>query len=337
MRERLRTVALLAALCLAAPGARAACTARAAPGDDLQAAIDALPQDRRPATLCLAAGEYRLRGLVAIGRDHLRLRGAGAATVLRMQDGVAQPLLVIGDAEHEQPQRSVRDVVVERLKLVGAPAAQEFMPERPWLGNSAVVVRGGEHIVLRRLETAACRSACILTERDTREVTITGSRIRGAVWDGVSFNRTAHVRLVGNDIGGNTAAGITAEHLEDSEIRGNTIDDNGSVGVYLSDSLRNRFTGNTLRGNRKAGVFLACAVRFREPQPVQCWDRSMSAGNVFEGNRLERNEYGYAIGADDFANCKAPDWQPNLWRGNRSDAPNFDAQPERFGRCTRTS
>lgn len=332
----LRRYAAGVLLCAMSPGAFAACTTRLAAGAGLQQAFNALPADGKPATLCLAAGEYRLQRLVAIRRDHLLLRGAGDATMLRMQDGVAQSLLVVvvGDELNEQPARTVRDVSIEKLRLVGAAAEHEFMPERPWLSNSGIIVRGGENIRLRALSLSACRSACILTERGSRQVTIDNNRVSGAVWDGVSFNRSAGIRLGNNDIRGNVAAGITAEHLEDSEIRGNIVSGNGSVGIYLSDSLRNRFVGNTVSDNLKAAIFLTCAVRFRKPQPVQCWDNSMSQGNVFERNELTLNPYGYTVGADDAANCAKPQWQANIWRDNRSDAPNLDPQPERFGRRT---
>lgn len=338
--KNFRGAALCAAaflLWMAAPSARAACTASVRPGADLQKAIDALPATGKRATLCLAAGDYPLRGQITIDRDHLTLRGAGDATVLRMQAGVAQPMLVIGDAQNEWPDRVVADVTIEKMRLIGAATEHEFMPDRGWLSNSNIVVRRGQQIMLRKLTLTTCRSACVLTERDTRDVTLQDSRISGAVWDGVSFNRSAQIHLLDNDIGGNAAAGMTTEHLEDSEIRGNTLHDNGSHGIYLSDSLRNQFSENRIRDNHLAGVFLTCSVRYRDPQPVLCWDNSMSQGNVFEHNHLTHNEYGYAAGPDPAANCAKPEWLPNIWRDNDSDAPNLDPQPERFGTCTRPS
>jgi parallel beta-helix repeat protein len=324
-------------LSVVSSGAWAACTARIKPGADLQQAIDALPANGRPGVLCLAAGEYPLHRHVVIHRDHVVLRGAGARTVLRLQAGVAEPMVVIGDAQNEWPDRVISDVTVENMTLIGAAADHEFMPGRAWLSNSNIVVRRGEHITLRKLTLTTCRSACVLTERDTRDVMIANNHISGAVWDGVSFNRSSQIHLIDNDIGGNTAAGMTTEHLEDSEIRGNTIHDNGSHGIYLADSLRNHFSDNTIHDNGYAGVFLTCSVRFHEPQPVLCWDNSMSQGNRFTDNRFLRNRYGYAAGPDPAADCAKPEWQPNVWTRNDSDAPNLDPQAERFGICTRPS
>lgn len=326
---------LVLALLLPAPAFALGCDATLKPGADLQAAIDRLPGNGKPVTLCLKAGEYRLQKLIAIERDSLTLRGAGSKTVLKMADGVAQPVLVIGDYRNQQPQREIRGVRIEKLAIVGAAAAQEFMPELPYLSNSGIVVRRGRDIRLSELQLRQCRSACILSEHDSRELTIAGNDISGAVWDGVSFNRSAQITLSGNTIHGNVAAGITTEHLEDSQIRDNRIEANGSHGVYLSDSLHNRFENNRFTGNRQAGIFITCSVRHHDPAAVLCWDNSMSQGNVFERNRFERNPYSYAVGADDAANCRDPGWQPNFWRDNHADSPSLDPQPERFGLCMR--
>lgn len=316
------------------PAVAFGCDRKLAPGTDLQAAIDRIPANGKPFTLCLKAGEYALRKLVAIQRDGVTLRGAGPATVLRMAEGIAQPVLVIGDYTQQVPRREIRGVRIDKLTIVGAAsAAHEFMPELPYLSNSAIVIRRGRDIHVSELTLSQCRSACVLSEHDSQDITIERNQISAAVWDGVSFNRSGRIRLIGNEIRDNVAAGITTEHLRDSEIRDNLVERNGSHGMYLSDSLHNRFENNRFIANRQAGVFLTCAVRFREPDPVLCWDRSMSQDNVFERNRFEKNPFSYAVGMDSAANCASPDFKPNFWRDNTADAPSIDPQPERFGRC----
>ncbi len=312
--------------------ARPACSVHAAPGDDLQAVIDGMAADSKPAAVCLAAGEYTLQRLLSIRRDGLVLRGQGPSTVLRMRDGVQQPLLVIGDYENEEPAQAIHGVAVEDLQLVGGKAEHEFMPERPYLSNSAVVVRGGRDIRLSGLQASHCRSACLLSERDTQGLSITDSDVSGAAWDGVSFNRSARVTMRGNHVHDNAAAGITTEHLEDSDIRDNVLERNGSQGLYLSDSRGNRFIGNRFAGNARAGVFLACSIRYRSPE-VLCWDNSMSQDNLFEHNVFEGSPYTFTIGVDRAANCTAPDFRPNLWRGNQADASGFNPPPEVYGKC----
>jgi parallel beta-helix repeat protein len=336
------TIACLLTL-VAAPFCRAGITTRAkargcirtvGPGADLQAALDALAGRAGHVTLCLRPGTYTLPRLVAIERSGITLRGAGDATVLRLRDGVQAPIIVVGDFRHQVPARATTDVTIERMRLVGnGEAGSEFLPDHPYLSNSAVVVRGGRWIALRALDVSACRSACLLTEHETRDVVIERNRIRGSTWDGVSLNRTARLRLAGNTIRDNRAAGITVEHLEDSVISRNVVAGNGSHGVYLADAYRNRFERNRFLDNVNAGVFLTCSVRFRDPDPVRCWDDSMSAANRFEANVFAGNRRDFIVAGDAAARCTRRGFVPNLSRGDRfRQAPRID-QPAWLGRC----
>jgi parallel beta-helix repeat protein len=307
------------------------------PDSGLQRALDRVSRSGKPATLCLGAGEFRLPGFVSISRDGVSLRGEGSSTVLRLDEGVQSPVIVIGDYRHQIPARVVSNVTVERLRIVGGgEGGSEFHPAYPYLTNSAVVVRSGQNIDLRGLDVGACRSACLLTEYDSREVTIEGNAISASTWDGISLNRTSRTRLLGNSIRGNRAAGITTEHLEDSVIEGNTISDNRSHGVYLADSYRNWFGGNQFSGNTNAGVFLTCAVRYRDPGPTRCWDDSMSQANTFEANEFLGNRLGYIVAADAAANCKKSGTVPNVSSGDRfvQNAP-VEQNPATQGQCLR--
>ncbi|MED5523627.1 MAG: right-handed parallel beta-helix repeat-containing protein [Pseudomonadota bacterium] len=325
-----KAVFLWASLALAAPLAQA-CNQNVAPGQSIQAAIDALPKDNSPQTLCLQAGTYNIDGLLHIDRSNITLSGAGDASHIQMRDDVEQPVLVIGDYQHPEPQAAIRNVVIENLKLTGNHSAKEFMPALPYLSNSVVIVRRGEQIVFRNLTLDRCRSACLLTERQSSNVRIEQNRITGAMWDGVSFNSTRFVVMRGNSVSHNVAAAITAENLEDSYISNNQLVDNGSHGAYLSNSYRNVFEDNTINNNKQAGIYLTCAIRTRSP--LICWDNSMSADNTFKDNTLNDNTFGYAVGVDSAANCAKPGFKINVWKDNHSNGPN-QQYPALFGRCT---
>jgi parallel beta-helix repeat protein len=324
----------LAALALAAATRAEPCTVRLAAGADVARAL-AAARAERAVTLCLAPGEFPLAGPLVIERDRVTVRGAGARTVLRLEPGVQSPVVIVGDHRRQVPARPTADVALEDLRIVGGGGAgAEHHAEYPYLTNSAVVVRAGRRIHLRGLDVGACRSACILTEHDTRDVIVADSTVSGSTWDGISLNRTARARLVGNTVRDNTAAGITAEHLEDGVIADNTIADNRSHGIYLADSYRNRIVGNRFGRNTNAGVFLTCSVRLRDPGPVLCWDDSMSQGNVFERNRFLDNRRGYIVAGDAAANCKRRGVQPNVSRGDVfRRTPHVEQDVARAGRC----
>ena len=337
MTLKLKRLALLACLAALRPAAAVEgrrCTVMLSPGDDLQRAVDGPVRTSRARIVCLRAGEFRLRRFLSITRDGVVVTGAGASTVLRLEGGTQSPVIVVGDADARIPGRPTSNVTVEKLRIVGAGRdGDEVLPGRSYLTNSTVVIRGGRNIALRYASITACRSACVLTEFDTRRVTIEHDDIGASVWDGIALNRTSQARIVGNTIHDNTAAGISTEHLKDSVVVDNVLADNRTHGLYLSDSYHNTIARNRFSGNVLSGVFLACAVRDREP-PVRCWKDSMSAGDVFERNRFVRNRVGYMVGADASASCRRRGFTPNLSRGDVFvENPREDARATAFGRC----
>jgi parallel beta-helix repeat protein len=306
------------------------------PGDDIRQVIRSLPDDGSHITVCLAPGVHRVSGMITIERSHLMLRSATDRATLQMAPGVSSPVLVIGDAHHREPAFRIVDVTIQGLRVEGGgPSEHEFHPDLPYLSNSAVVVRSGSGIHLRNLDVSGCRSACLLTEYGSRDVTIEGNTVHGAVWDGISLNRAGPTRVIGNVIRDNTAAGITVEYLEDSQILDNRIEGNGSHGIYLAHGMDNVFRDNAFIDNELAGVFLTCSIRHRDP--VQCWPDSMSLGNVFANNRFEGNRHAYQIAVDDAANCLSPQGPVNVSRGDSFGHTPLVAQPptERYGECLR--
>lgn len=309
------------------------CTARIEPGEELQKALDRALRDGRPATVCLAAGEYRLASTLTITRDDVTLRGAGNATVLVLQPGTQAPVLLVGDPDHPAPARTIHNVTIERLKIVGAGGqGSEFATGRSYLTNNGVTVRSGRGVIVRELDVSNCRSAGILTEYSSEDVTIENNTVSTATWDGISLNRALRTRVVGNTLHDNVAAGITVEHMVDSTIENNTMRQNGTHGIYLSDAYRNRIDGNHFVGNKGAGVFLTCSIRSREP--LRCWDDSMSQNNTFENNEFIGNGYAYMVAPDVQAHCNRPGLVANLSRGdlferNPSNEPDWNT----YGRC----
>lgn len=330
---------LLLTLCLALPtlvwaNPDGACDRQVRPGEDIGMVLNGLPQDDSHQTICLAAGEYPITNMLHLERSNVTLRGAGQdSTVLRLSEGKASPVMVLGDMHHQEPDMTVRNITVQGLAIRGrAEVGDEFSPERPYLSNSALIVRRGENIELTDLDIRDCRSACVLTEYHSSDVRIADNVIAGAKWDGISLNRAGPTEIVGNTIRDNVAAGITVEYLQNSKIANNVITDNGSHGLYLADAEHNQFANNRITGNEEAGVFLTCSVRERDP--VLCWDNSFSRDNVFSNNTFENNRFGYQVAVDKAANCMGSEAPPNVSRNDTFLAsPNHEPAWETYGRC----
>jgi len=310
------------------------CTATASPGDNLQAAIDQAAA-QRPAVLCLAKGDYPLNDYLAIRSNDFTLRGSGHETVLRLEHEVPSPVIVVGDDGERQPRQPIRNVVIENLAIIGGGhGGSEYHGTRPWLTNSGVVVRWGQSITVRGLDVGHCRSAGILTEYDSRDVTIERNRVRWSAWDGVSLNRAGPTTVRDNELSENVAAGLTTEYMEGSTIEANRFVANGSHGIYLADAYHNRIAGNRFERNVGAGVFLACSIRTRDP--VLCWDNSMSRGNELDGNTYVDNGNGYLLGVDAAANCTADGFEPNVSHDEIfRNSPNSEPDWATFGNCLR--
>lgn len=108
------------------------CTVVAFPGDDLQAALDALPDDG--GKLCLAAGTYPLRApLTVTGKRRIVVEGVGPATVLVARRHEA--VLVASDC---------RDVEVSRLRVESALPRESPPGQEHLLG--ALTFLGGDRI-----------------------------------------------------------------------------------------------------------------------------------------------------------------------------------------------
>src|SRR5581483_6154750 len=71
------------------------------------------------AVAAMHRGGLRRPGPAAGDRDRLTLRGAGPATVLRLEEGSESPVVVIGDVAHATPPRVTANVTVEHLRIVG--------------------------------------------------------------------------------------------------------------------------------------------------------------------------------------------------------------------------
>ncbi|GAA3958184.1 right-handed parallel beta-helix repeat-containing protein [Allohahella marinimesophila] len=310
------------------------CTRQLTPDDDLAAVFRNLPEQGDHQTLCLGAGDYHLDGMVEIRRSQVTLRGEGKEkTFLRMKAGVSSPVLVIGDAHHQEPDRTISNVRIEALAIRGSrESTTEFFPSLPYLSNSALIVRRGANITLQDLDVRHCRSACVLTEYNSSDILLANSHISDAQWDGISLNRAGPTSLVGNTIRDNVAAGITVEYMTASVFRNNIIAGNGSHGVYLADAEHNEIRDNEIEDNHLAGIFLTCSIQDHEA--VQCWEGSISRDNRFIDNVFSDNRFGYQVAVDQSANCLGWDSPRNVSSGDSFLlSPNHEPSWENFGRC----
>jgi hypothetical protein len=179
------------------------CTVTAFPGDDLQAALDALPVTG--GELCLAAGTYPLGDpLMLTGKSRVTITGVGPSTVLAAGKHVA--VLVATDCP---------DVEVTRVRVEGArpgdpPGDAGLLGALTFLGCSGVTVHDCQ---ISCPDSTGRSQSCVYVAPDTQgvlpgRVEIRGNRLEtGSLQTGVLVISADTSTIADNTVLLGTAAG----------------------------------------------------------------------------------------------------------------------------------
>ena len=171
------------------------CTVSVKPGDDLQAAVDRLPDGG--GELCLAAGLYALNAPVAVnGRERVVFVGAGPATILRAQQTEAAVVF------QECDEVEVRHLRAEGATPPGGAAEKSLNGALTFLGCTDVVV---SECVLAcppgggRLQT--CVTARSTPKVQPDRIRIERNRIEPGIWQtGVLLVDVDHATVESNHV-----------------------------------------------------------------------------------------------------------------------------------------
>jgi hypothetical protein len=262
----LAIVAVLALAVAAGPVAVAPARAEARPQGDacaaIQQAIDALPSGG--GRLVLAAQTYACSAPVVIDRDNVELVGQGAATVLRLADGVDAPVLILGQAR--TPPTEVRGQLrVADLLVDGNRANQQFecgggdCATNP-LRNNAITLRNVQNVRIERVSVVGARSGGLVSEYGTRRLLVRDFTASDSHFDGLAAYQTEDSVFDGMHLYDNGAAGLSFDLGFNHNIVTNaSITGSGTVGVFMRDSRYNIFQGVQVRRSRDHGIFLAQA------------------------------------------------------------------------------
>ena len=231
-----------------------------APGDrEIQRALDQLPPGG--GTVVLAPGTYDIHHPLELNRDHLTLRGSGEATVLRLADGAACPVVILG-SKSSKPGRNVTGLGLSDLAIDGNRSHQTI---EKWVDpantsgiqNNGVMVQAVNDSRVEHVVAAHCRSGGLVTANGTRNLTVDGFTAYDNQFDGLACYRTENCVFTGLDLHDNQAAGISL----DLDFNHNTISDStltgNDLGVFMRRSCDNQFSKITIRHSHHDGVFMA--------------------------------------------------------------------------------
>ena len=232
-------------------------------GRDIQKALLSLPT--QGGRVMLSAGTYIIREPIVMDRDDQELAGDQELTILKLDDRVNCPLLVVGQTV-TPPQRQVSGVIVRKLVLDGNRLTQDFecnggacdQGGLSHIRNNALTIRGAENIRIEHVTARAARSGGVVLEKGCRRIHISDFTSHDNHFDGFAAYETEESVFTRLYLHSNASAGMSADIAFNRNIISHTrLENNGSQGLFMRDSNFNNFSRLTIRNNGQQGIFLA--------------------------------------------------------------------------------
>jgi hypothetical protein len=212
----------------------------------------------------LGPGTYLCGEPIVISANGVTLRGAGAATVLRLADGANCPVIIVGDIADE-PRKEVADIRVSSLAIDGN---REKQGTECWGGvcddgaksairSSGIVVRRATDVLVEEVSIGRCRSGGLVTERGCRRLTVRQLEAFDNEFDGLACYETEDSLFTNLHLHTNKAAGISIDTKFNNNLISNAfLLGNGTHGIFMRDSHKNSFQGLMVAASGKDGIFL---------------------------------------------------------------------------------
>ena len=197
-------------------------------GDDIQAAIDALPPEG--GEVSLSSGTYEIAESILL-RSNVKVSGAGSTTILKATGDVS---IFIAQTKE--------NIEISNMTLEGNDNAQYVAVHFKW---------GGQNIRISSVTVRNWQRMGLFFE-DSNNVTIENSwffnigSVGGdaAVW----FSRGEDNKILGNTLQDNQNA-ISAQGMSNSVVANNTIKDSALDGINLTAGTNGNAYGNVISNN----------------------------------------------------------------------------------------
>jgi hypothetical protein len=228
---------------------------------EIQQALDALPANG--GEVVLPPGTIPIRQPVVLRRDFQTLRGAGAATVLRLADDANCPVIIMGEPVNS-PKQTVKNLRVSDLFIDGNRSHQEreiwkLRGEGSQIRNNGITVQGVTDSLVENVASARCRSGGLVTTRDVRRLTVRGLEAFDNEFDGLACYQTEDCVFADLYLHDNPGAGISLDLAFNHNVISNAVLTANDLGVFMRASRNNQFQDISIHNSHHYGVFMAHA------------------------------------------------------------------------------
>ncbi len=223
---------------------------------DLQKAIDALPVGG--GTILLSAGTHTLAHRVQIRRSDVTLTGE-PGTVLKLADGVNQPVLLIG-TDAPKPAVLVTNIRISGIEIDGNQARQrsETDPARPWIRNNGIDARMVNGLWLTKMNVHDAKSGGFVASWYSTNVFIASSAFSHNAFDGIALYASSAIQITQFQCNSNGASGLSLDNdLRDVQFSNGEVESNGGVGIFVRHSKAISFRDIVVRKNGRHGCLLS--------------------------------------------------------------------------------
>jgi Right handed beta helix region len=251
-------------------------------GVEIQKALDSLPNTG--GEVVLAAGIFKITQPIILQRDNQTLRGAGAATVLRLADGANCPVIILGEPLNH-PRHMVSHLSVAALLIDGNRFHQQ---QERWLcsgegsqiRNNGITLQTVSDSTVEHVTSLRCRSGGLVTTHGVRRLTVRDFTAFDNQFDGLACYQTEESLFTQLYLHNNPGAGISLDLAFNHNVISNAVLTANNLGIFMRASRNNQFLNITIRDSSHYGVFMAQA----ETRTALGWGpapRTECANNVF--------------------------------------------------------
>jgi parallel beta-helix repeat protein len=228
---------------------------------EIQQALDGLPVSG--GEVVLPGGLFEVSHPIVLRRDHQTLRGAGAATILRLAANANCPVIILGEPVN-QPQKIVANLCVRDLFIDGNRRQQQRelwreQGEGSEIRNNGITVQAVSDSLVENVTCARNRSGGLVTTLGVRRLIVRNLTAFDNEFDGLACYLTTESLFTGLNLHNNPGAGISLDLAFNDNVISNAVLSANDLGIFMRASRNNRFYDISIRNSRDHGVFMAHA------------------------------------------------------------------------------